>query len=321
MDAVLSKLQECDVAVSGLAVFGALVASSFALKVLGALYKAFLRPGKNLKKFGKWAVVTGCTDGIGRAYALALAKKGLSVVLISRTESKLLDLKKEIDSKGYDGVETKVVVCDYSNFDDKAKAAVSSAIKDLDVGVLINNVGVSYRYPRFFDELPDAEVANLIEMNVNSTTWMTRFVLPGMASRRRGAVVNLSSGSAMYTLPLLAQYSAVKSYVASLSTALNAEYSKKGVSVQCQIPFYVSTKMARMRKSLTVPTPEGYVNSALRWIGQPEGVVSPHWPHALMGGAMDLLPEGLVTGQIMGMHLAIRKKGLKKDAAAAAKQE
>jgi len=87
----------------------------------------------------------GATDGIGKAYALALAKQGLNVMLISRTEAKLQDVKKEIDDKGY-GVETKYVVCDYSNFDQKAKNAVNAAIKDLEVGVLINNVGVSYRY-------------------------------------------------------------------------------------------------------------------------------------------------------------------------------
>lgn len=88
----------------------------------------------------------GATDGIGKAYALALAKQGLSIVLISRTEAKLQDVQKEIDAKGYEGVQTKYVVCDYSNFDQKAKNTVATAIKGLDVGVLINNVGVSYRY-------------------------------------------------------------------------------------------------------------------------------------------------------------------------------
>jgi 17beta-estradiol 17-dehydrogenase / very-long-chain 3-oxoacyl-CoA reductase len=72
----------------------------------------FLRPGKNLKKLGKWAVVTGATDGIGKAYAMALAKKGMSVVLISRTEAKLKEVQGEIIAKGYNGVEVKYIVCD-----------------------------------------------------------------------------------------------------------------------------------------------------------------------------------------------------------------
>ena len=98
------------------------------MQVLGSLYQTFLRPGKDLKKLGKWAVVTGCTDGIGKANATALAKKGMSVVLISRTESKLQDLKIEIDGKGYNGVETNIVVCDYSKLDQKACDTVSTSI-------------------------------------------------------------------------------------------------------------------------------------------------------------------------------------------------
>jgi 17beta-estradiol 17-dehydrogenase / very-long-chain 3-oxoacyl-CoA reductase len=133
------------------------------------VYKTFLRPGKDLKKFGKWAIVTGATDGIGKAYSLALAKKGMSIVLISRTEAKLQAVKKEIDDNNYSGVEVKYVgknrkkrinllsiltshshqlcvlfhqtVCDYSNFNDQAKDTVKEAIKGLDIGVLINNVG------------------------------------------------------------------------------------------------------------------------------------------------------------------------------------
>ena len=206
-------------------------------------------------------------------------------------------------------------VCDYSNFDEKAKAAVSSVIKDLDVGVLVNNVGVSYRYPMFFHELSNKEVLDLIEMNVNSTTWMTRFVIDGMIARKRGSIVNISSGSAMYTLPLLAEYSAAKSFIEKLTLALNAEYCSKGVTVQCQIPFYVSTKLAKMRQSFSVPTPEQFVKKALRFVGHSDPVVSPYWVHGVMGWTLDQLPTFVATKIIMNMHLATRSRGLKKDAA------
>jgi 17beta-estradiol 17-dehydrogenase / very-long-chain 3-oxoacyl-CoA reductase len=81
----------------------------FYIKILISAYKSFLRPGKKLTKLGKWAIVTGATDGIGKAYALALAKKGMSIILISRTEAKLKAVKDEIDAKGYNGVEVKYV--------------------------------------------------------------------------------------------------------------------------------------------------------------------------------------------------------------------
>mmetsp|Transcript_4901 Transcript_4901/g.5693 ORF Transcript_4901/g.5693 Transcript_4901/m.5693 type:complete len:324 (-) Transcript_4901:151-1122(-) len=296
-------------------VFSAVGALFLSVKIFYALlafYKIFLRPEKNLKKFGEWAVVTGATDGIGKAYAFALAEKRLNIVLISRTESKLKEVAKQIKEKY--GVQTKHVVCDFSKFDQIARDSVEKVIKDLNVGVLINNVGISYRYPVYFHELDDKIVTQLIEMNVNSTVYMTRMVLGDMLEQRKGAIVNISSGSAMYTLPLLAEYSGAKSFIEKFSRALNAEYASKGVTCQCQIPFYVATKLAKMRKSLMVPTPKEYVDAAIKHIGHNDAVVSPIFPHALQGYILDHLPEWLIIRIINGMHLAIRKKGLKKDA-------
>ena len=245
-------------------------------QLANSTYKHFLRPAKNLRRLGKYAVVTGATDGIGKAYAFSLAKQGLSVIIISRTEAKLQAVAEEIDAKNYPGVEkTKYIVCDYSKFDDKARAHVAKELEGLEVGVLVNNVGQSYRYPRFFHELPNDEIGALIEMNINSTVWMTKFVLDGMAERKKGTIVNLSSGSADYTMPLLAEYAAAKMFVERFSESLDAEYRAKGVTVQCQIPFYVATKLAKMRKSLMVPTAESYVRMAMKWVGQGDTVVSP----------------------------------------------
>lgn len=76
-----------------------LVAARVALRILAAVYAKTLRPGKNLKKYGDWAVVTGATDGIGEAIAFECARKGLSVLLLSRTESKLQATSKAISEK------------------------------------------------------------------------------------------------------------------------------------------------------------------------------------------------------------------------------
>lgn len=296
-------------------IVGTIILARVLLQFFVSFYKYFLRPAKKLNKFGQWAVVTGATDGIGKAYAMALAKKGINVLIISRTEAKLKAVKEEIDAKGYSGVEVDYVVCDYSNFDTKAKETVTKKMQRLDIGVLINNVGVSYRYPQFFHEITDDEVTNLIEMNINSTTWMTRYVIDGMIERKRGAIVNISSGSAMYTMPLLAEYAAAKSYIEKFTLALNAEYGGKGIQVQCQIPFYVATKLAKMRRSFTVPSADEFATMGLKFIGQADAVVSPFWVHGMMGCLLDHLPTPVVSKIMMSTHLAIRKKGLKKDAA------
>lgn len=299
-------------AACGIVVFAAL---NLCLKAVSNIYKTFLRPAKDLKKYGKWAVVTGATDGIGKAYAFAFAKKGMSVLLISRTESKLQDVKREIEAKNYAGVEISYLVCDYSKFDKAAQDKIAKVVKDLEVGILVNNVGVSYRYPMFFHELTDSEVQDLMTMNIDSTVWMTRMVIPGMVDREKGVIVNISSASAMYDLPLLAEYSGSKSFIEKFSRALNAEYKSKGISCQCQVPFYVATKLAKMRRSLMVPTSTEFVALAIKWVGHGDCVVSPYLFHAIQGWILDVLPSSIVASIIMKMHLATRKRGLKKDAA------
>jgi 17beta-estradiol 17-dehydrogenase / very-long-chain 3-oxoacyl-CoA reductase len=318
----IQAMQSSSPMIVGLLGLGSIVGLALTIKILTSFYKTFVRPSKNLLSLGKWAIVTGATDGIGKAYAMALAKKGMSVLLISRTEEKLQQVQQEILQKGYKTkngalVQVKFVVCDYSNFDnDAVRTTVQKAIAELDdhVGVLINNVGVSYRYPRFFHELTDTEVTQLLTMNIDSTVWMTRMVLPRMLQNKKGAIVNISSGSALYTTPLLAEYAGAKSFVEKFSRALNAEYRSKGITCQCQTPFYVATKLAKMRKSLTVPTATEYVQQAIKWVGYPDALVQPFYLHAIQGWIMHQIPDFLLAQGIYSMHMAIRSKGLKKDA-------
>jgi 17beta-estradiol 17-dehydrogenase / very-long-chain 3-oxoacyl-CoA reductase len=283
----------------------------FLVYFVNQLYKYFIRPAKDFKKFGEWAVITGATDGIGRAYAFKMASKGLSVALVSRTQEKLDAVAKEICEK-YPSIKTMQIVCDFSVFDEPARTKLFQVLRDLDIGVLINNVGISYEFPKYFHELTDLEVAQLMEMNVASTTWLTHAVLPSMVKRRRGTIVNIASAAGVHTMPLLAQYSAAKGYIAMLTRGINAECREFNVSASCQTPFYVATKLAKLRKSLSVPTPEAYVDMGVRWIGHDDAVVSPFILHAVQGWFIEHLPSWFVESQILGMHKGIRVRGLKK---------
>ena len=97
--------------------------------------------------------------------------------------------------------------------------------------------------------------------------------------------------------------------------ALNAEYASKGIHVQCQVPMFVATKLAKIRKaSLFVASPKQYAKAAVAAIGF-ETVVSPYWSHALQVYLLTNLPEWIVSKIVMNMHMGIRKAGLKKEAA------
>lgn len=301
-----------------LGVVALLYASYHTVKAALAVHAFFLRAGKKLKTYGQWAVVTGATDGIGRAYAFELARQGLNVLLISRTESKLIEVAKEIKDK-YSKVTVDHVAIDYGNFDQAARSKVKAKIVDLDVGVLINNVGVSYPFTKYFHELKDDEVAALVNLNVNSTVWMTRIVLGdassgGMIKRRRGAIVNTSSGAGRTISPLLSEYSGAKAFIENFSRGLNAELESFNIHVQCQAPLFVTTKLAKIRKSsLTVPTPGAYSRCAAAHIGF-EDTVSPYWAHALQLWVLRQLPDWVGAKICLSMHLPIRKAGMKKEA-------
>lgn len=183
----------------------------FSISFLTWVYISFLRPGKNLKKYGSWALVTGPTDGIGKGFAFQLARKGLNLVLVGRNPDKLKEVSDAIQAKN-GKTQIKNVVVDFSGDLNEGIKRIEEAIEGIDVGVLINNVGVSYPYARFFHEVDEALLMNLIKVNVEGTTKVTKAVLPGMLKRKKGAIVNIGSGAAIVipSDPLYAVYAATK---------------------------------------------------------------------------------------------------------------
>ncbi|KAL0288157.1 UNVERIFIED_CONTAM: Very-long-chain 3-oxoacyl-CoA reductase 1 [Sesamum calycinum] len=283
------------------------------LSILKWVYVNFLRPGKNLKKYGSWALITGPTDGIGKAFAFQLARKGLNLVLVGRNPDKLKDVSESIQSK-YGSTQIKNVVVDFSGDLDEGVSRIKEVIEGLDVGVLINNVGVSYPYARFLHEVDDKLLSDLIKVNVEGTTKMTQAVLPGMVKRKKGAIVNIGSGAAIVipSDPLYSVYAATKAYVDQFSRCLYVEYKKSGIDVQCQVPLYVATKMASIRRSsFFVPSTDGYARAALRWIGY-EPRCTPYWPHSLLWALASSLPESAIDAWRLKFCLGIRKRGSSK---------
>ncbi|MBN3297847.1 DHB3 dehydrogenase, partial [Amia calva] len=231
---------------------GTLFVLVYTVKLTGFLKTLFPKtwyplPHSFFTSLGEWAVITGGSDGIGKAYAFELAKHGMNIVIISRTLEKLKKVAKEIEETT--GQQVKVIAADFTK--DDIYKRIEENIQGLNVGILVNNVGIlSSTLPcRFLDtENIDTSITNVINCNMKSPVKMCKMILPGMEKRQKGLILNLSSGLAYTPCPLFTIYSASKGFVERFSRGLQAEYKSKGIIIQCLTPFGVSTPMTNYQK-------------------------------------------------------------------------
>jgi short-subunit dehydrogenase len=242
----------------------------------------------NLRKaYGDWVVITGATDGIGLEYAREFARRGHSLILVGRNESKLERVKSEL-SKHLTPNQLVTIVADFSSAGTEEYQQIADQIRgqERNIGILVNNAGVMYESPnRFLDQSEDMTMQH-VKVNMSGVLMMTRAVLPGMISRRRGLVINMSSIAGYKPLPLMGVYSASKKFVEYFSQTLEYEYGKShNIHVQTLTPSYISTKMTKWSNMLQKPgivTPDAatFAKSAIATIGRTNNTTG-YWSHGI----------------------------------------
>lgn len=267
-------------------------------------------------------MVTGSTDGIGKEFALQLAKKGFNLILVARNREKLATTKEQIakecsSGKGAPAISIDTIQFDFADaarFEQLAKALAS---KLDDISILVNNVGVSHEHPEYFEEADPSALDAIITVNCLNTVRLTRTLLPGMIERRSGLILNLGSFSGETPIPLLQTYSASKAFLRTWSVALASEVRAKGVDVQLLNTYFVVSNMSKFRRATwMVPSPADYVRAALRVAGQGE-FLAPYGPHALLGELMRLVPDWLLLMANRAQMRKTRQHALQKKAAKA----
>lgn len=268
--------------------------------------------GLVISKCGPWAVVTGATDGIGKSYARLLAAEGLNVVLISRTQAKLDKVASEIKSE-FGSVNIKTIAVDFTD-GNSIYSKIETELSQLEIGMLINNVGMAVGFAERFTDIADEKSLNdIVNCNILSMVRMSRLILPQMIERKRGVIVNIGSISGAFSTPLATIYGATKAFVDKFSRDLSAEVKHSGVTVQTVHPGFVVTNMSKLRRStLTAPTPDKFAAAALFNLGLADRTAG-FWFHKIQlywGEIVRFLIPGIMEGQTMKFMESYRQKVL-----------
>ncbi|TFJ92911.1 3-ketoacyl-ACP reductase [Lentibacillus salicampi] len=187
---------------------------------------------------GKVAYITGAGSGIGRATALELAREGVHVGLIARTESKLKAVAEEAEAQGVKAV---YVPCDISEMEE-VHLAVDKLEQDLGpADILLNNAGIGLN-GKFLELEPD-DWKHTLEVNVFGTYHVTRAVLPQMIEKNQGDIIMISSSNGLKGTAGSTSYSASKFAVQGMAEALMQEVRPHNIRISTLNPSMVGTNM------------------------------------------------------------------------------
>jgi 3-oxoacyl-[acyl-carrier protein] reductase len=196
----------------------------------------------NLGLKGRACVVTGASRGIGRATARMLCAEGADVLLVARSEDRLIEAADECAAAGEAaGGRTESLVADVTETDAAERIVTEAGDRLGQLDVLVNNAGAARR--RDFDEVPDEDWYAAWELNVMAPMRLMRAATPGMRERGWGRIVNVSSSSGKRPSPTTPEYSVAKAAELSLSRLFADRYAGDGVLINAICPGAVKSEM------------------------------------------------------------------------------
>jgi short-subunit dehydrogenase len=223
-----------------------------------------------VERYGAWVLIAGASEGLGAAYARALAARGMALVLVARRKEPLEAFAAEIratygsETRWYDGD-----VADPEFLD-----ALVASCSDLDLGLVICNAAQSPIGD--FATRDSQDLVRVVDVNVRAPVTLLRGLLPGMIARGRGAVILMTSLTGNQGTAGIAAYAASKAFLRVLAESLWYELKDQGIDVMACVcgvvrtPGYLS---AAGREAPGALDPEQVVKSALRALGRKPAVI------------------------------------------------
>ncbi|MGH8455701.1 MAG: SDR family NAD(P)-dependent oxidoreductase [Stenotrophobium sp.] len=244
------------------------------------------------------ALITGASSGIGEAFAEALAKEGMDLILVARSKDKLEEIAVRLAMKHDRRVE--VITADLSRPQPGAALLKKVQALGMDVDLLLNNAG--FGTVGSFHKLDVAREHEEVMLNVAAVVDIAHAFLPGMLERGRGGIINTASVAGFQPIPFMSVYAASKAFVLSFSHGLWGEYRKQGIHVLAVCPgpvdtgFFEATGNKQLRSTVPSPlmmTAEKVVAQSLRAFKAGETVVVPGVQNKAVTWMSRVLPRKL----------------------------
>ena len=252
----------------------------------------------DLASYGPWALITGASSGIGRAFSLEIARAGLSIAVSGRNRGTLEELERELTDEGSPAV--RVLPCDMGDPD--AVRHLSDELGSVDVGLVVASAGFGSSGP-FLDSDPVAE-ANMVDVNCRALMQVAHTFGRRMLHRDHAGLVLMSSIVAFQGAPFATNYAATKAYVQSLAEGIAYETRGRGLRVvACATGPVSSGFAARARMNMAnAQSPESVAKGTLANLSR-GGTSRPGALSKFLSGSLSTLPRWgrvRVMAKIMG---------------------
>ncbi len=197
---------------------------------------------RNTRLQDRGVLITGASQGLGKAIAAACLREGAHLLLTARDQTVLETAAAELRAEAQPGQRVLTIAADVAS-PEEARASVSKAIAELpNFSALVNNAGVWGPMGRL-EDVPWEEWFAAVNTNLMGTALMCRFVIPHFRSRHYGKIVNLSGGGATAPMPRISAYAASKAGVVRFTETLAQETQDAGIRVNAIAPGALNTRM------------------------------------------------------------------------------
>jgi short-subunit dehydrogenase len=251
-----------------------------------------------------YALITGASQGLGKAFAQALAARDQNVILVARSRDKLETLADELRRSR--SVLAEVLECDLTSASAGPRIAQQLVDRKLQVNLLVNNAGFGVRGE--FRNLTLQRQMEMVRLNNGSIVELTYSLLPSLMEHPQAGIINVSSTAGFQPIPYASLYAATKSFLTSFSLGLQEELRSSGVSVVTLCPGRIraeshsgEAKNGARKFSFIYQSPEDVVRDALESLANGGGLVIPGFVNKVSIFAQRLIPRRAVPALVAKM--------------------